>query len=303
MENKQNTYSPKSPHGSFVAGIAKKILRIVPDRIFLSFTYRRKMHKKCNFKNPTTFNEKLQWLKLHDRNKLFTDLSDKIKAKKIVSELLGENYVVPTLAEYTRPKDIDINKLPNQFVLKCNHDCGSVTVVRDKASLDLKETKKRLKRHLNYNYYSGFREWPYKNIKRKIFAEQYIESEDGSSMIDYKFFCFNGEPKFLYVSQGLENHKTASISFFDFNGKQLPFKRSDFSSIKGDYKLPDSFSQMKEIARKLASFSKAKFIRIDLYTINKRIYFSEFTFFPCAGFLPFEPESADFDVGQLINLK
>lgn len=296
-----NSYSNKSPHKNALNGILKSVLRLVPDRAFLSMRYRKKLNKKCNFKKPHSFNEKMQWLKLHDRKAFYTDLSDKIKAKEIVTNLLGEGYVIPTIAVFDKVKDIDVSKLPDRFVLKCNHDCGSVNICRDKSNFDVERVKKSLKNHLKYNYYNGFREWPYKNIKRKVFAEQYVESEDGTSMVDYKFFCFNGEPKFLYVSQGLENHATASISFFDLDGNRLPFKRSDFKAIE-HFDKPEDFEEMKKIAKKLAEFSQTKFIRIDLYTLNHKIYFSEFTFFPCAGFLPFDPIEADKDVGEMLTL-
>ena len=302
MEKKMNnSYSAKSPHKNALNGILKNFLRIVPDRLYLSIRYRKKLNSKCNFKSPKTFNEKMQWLKLHDRKPLYTDLSDKIKAKEIVTKLLGEDYVIPTIAVFDNVKDIDLGKLPDRFVLKCNHDCGSVNICRDKSQFDIERVKKSLKNHLKYNYYNGFREWPYKKIKRRIFAEKYVESEDGSSMVDYKFFCFNGEPKFLYVSQGLEQHSTASVTFFDLDGNKLPFKRSDFKTME-TFKKPDDFEEMKRIAKKLAEFSQTKFIRIDLYTLNHKIYFSEFTFFPCAGFLPFVPIEADKDVGDLLKL-
>ena len=273
----------------------------ISDEVYISKVFKFKFKREINLNNPISFNEKLQWLKLHDRNPFYTDLCDKIKVKEIVAKELGEQSVLPNLGIWDNAKDIDWDKLPNKFVLKCNHDCGSVVVCRDKASLDKKRVKKSLKKHQKYNYYSGLREWPYKNIERKIFAEQYIESEDGSSIVDYKFFCFNGEPKFLYVSEGMDDHRTARMSFFDLNGKKLPFKRSDYMSLEL-FKQPNNFTELKIVASRLAKKALAKFIRVDLYTVNGNIYFSEFTFFPCGGFLPFEPPSADEALGNLLKL-
>ena len=275
--------------------------RKLSDKEFISLTYKHKTGKEINLDSPKSFNEKLQWLKLHDRNPMYTDLCDKIKAKDIVEKLLGKEYIVPTLGVYNDAKEISFDKLPNKFVLKCNHDSGSVIVCRDKKSLNYKKTVKSLNKDLKLDYYLQSREWPYKDIDRKIFAEEYIEMKENTCMIDYKFYCFDGVPKFLYVSQGLEDHSTAGISFFDLKGNRLPFKRNDYREIKSFF-LPNNFSEMLKIAEKLARFSTAKFIRIDLYTTNGKIYFSEFTFFPCGGFTPFEPKDADDQLGEMIEL-
>ena len=298
----KNSYPLALPDRNHLTSLLKRLMLMVPDKAFLSFNFRRKMKQSCCLKDPKTFNQKMQWLKIFDRKPFYTDLCDKIKAKILVAQEIGQQHVLPTFAVYQKVSEIDISKLPDRFVLKCNHDCGSVTICRDKKTFDEKLAKKLLKARLKRNSYNGFREWPYKNIERKVFAEQYMESEDGSSLIDYKFFCFNGEPKFLYVSQGLENHSTAAISFFDLDGKRLNFKRSDFKAIQ-NFKIPDNFGELKEIASRLAKFSQSKFVRIDLYTINGNIYFSEFTFFPCGGYLPFDPKEADAEIGKMLSLK
>ena len=271
------------------------------DKDFISKKYNHKFGSVLHLDNPQTFNEKLQWLKLYDRNPFYIDLCDKIKVKEIIAKEFGAQYVIPTIDVWDKPSDIDFDKLPNQFVLKCNHDSGSVIICKNKSLLDLEASKSKLLESLNKDYFSGSREWTYKGIEKKIFAEQYMESEDGSSLIDYKFFCFNGEPKFLYVSKGLENHDTACISFFDLNGNRMPFKRSDFEPVD-TFTIPEKFEEMKTMAAKLAKFSTAKFIRVDLYSINGNIYFSEFTFFPCGGFIPFKPKKADLEIGSLLKL-
>lgn len=296
-----NSYCSRTPHKNFAKRFAKFVLRIFPDSLILKTLYKRKLGRKCDLKNPKSFNEKLQWIKLHDRKPLYTDLCDKLKAKELIAKEFGEQYVLKTYCSWDEAKDIDYNALPDRFVLKCNHDCGSVVVCRDKKTLDKKRTYIGLKNHLKYNYYSAFREWPYKNIKRRVFAEEYIESADKTAIIDYKFYCFSGVAKFLYVSKGLENHKTATISFFDLNGRLLSFKRKDFSPAK-DIKMPNNFNEMIDLANRIAKYSDSKFVRVDLYTVQDKIYFSECTFFPCGGFTPFEPKSADDDIGKLLVL-
>ena len=272
------------------------------DENYIRLDYFYRFGREIDLENPKTFNEKLQWLKLHDRKPLYTNLSDKLISKEIIKGVLGNKYIVPTLKIYDNAKDIVFEDLPKQFVLKCNHDSGSVIVCKDKDKLNKRKTIKALNKAMKTDYYLNSREWPYKNIERKIFAEQYMKSEDGSSLIDYKFFCFNGEPKFLYVSQDMDNHSIARMAFFDLQGKKLPFGRSDYKPME-TMKVPNNFEELKEIASHLAKFSQSKFVRIDLYTINGNIYFSEFTFFPCSGHLPFVPKEADYEIGKLLKIK
>lgn len=285
----------------FIRKMYGKYGQSLSDEEYISKIYKFRTGKSLNLENPSSFNEKMYWLKLNDRKPFYTLLCDKIEVKKIIEKELGPEYIVPTIDTWDSSDDIDFEKLPNKFVLKCNHDSGSVIVCRDKSKLNIKKTRKAINKCLKTDYFLKTREWPYKNINRKVFAEQYVESEDGTSMVDYKFFCFNGEPKFLYVSQGLENHQTASISFFDLDGNRLPFKRSDFKAIE-HFEKPSNFEEMKKIAKTLAKLSQSKHVRIDLYSINNRIYFSEFTFFTCGGCIPFEPASADDEIGKMLKL-
>ena len=190
--------------------------KFIPDKLWIQMKYLKWFRKLPNLKNPETFNEKLQWLKLHDRKPEYTKMVDKCEAKKLVAAIIGEEHVIPTLGVWDRFEDIDFDALPDQFVLKCTHDCGGLAICRDKSTFDFNAAKKKIEKSLKRNYYYECREWPYKNVKPRILAEAYME--DGVSqkgLTDYKFFCFSGEAKFIYVSRGLEDHATAEISLLN----------------------------------------------------------------------------------------
>ena len=225
---------------------------------------------------------------------------DKYEAKRYVSNILGEEYIIPNIGIYENFSDINFDILPNKFVIKCTHDSGGNIICKDKEQLNLKEVEKKLKHCLERNYFYANREWPYKNVKPRILIEKYMASEEQPELIDYKFFCFNGEPKLIYVSQGLEQHSTARISFADMNYNMTNFYRNDYKPFE---KLPDkpkNFEKMKEFARKLSK--GITFIRVDFYEINSKLYFGELTFFPCSGFIPFVPEEYDRILGERLKL-
>ena len=285
--------------------ISKRIFRtfsrFLPDSVYLKLHYRRKMKKKLNLRCPQTFNEKMQWLKLYDRKPFYSTLVDKYAVKQYVSNIIGEKYLIPTLGVWDCFDDIDFDNLPDQFVLKCTHDSGSVKIIRNKNTCNFTELKEFFDKRAkdNYSFYS--REWAYKSVKPRIIAEEYIVFVEGQSLVDYKFFCFSGKPMFLYVSTGMADHSTAMMSFYDLEGKELPFHRSDYLSYHNAI-MPDNFGEMKQLAMLLAEKVNNSFIRIDLYSNGSTIYFSEFTFFPCGGQLPFAPEEWDLRIGQMIKL-
>ena len=263
----------------------REFLNWMPDKMYIAMLYRIKTGEKLDLICPLGFNQKMQWLKLYDRNPLYTMLADKEAVKKYISKVLGSEYVIPTLATWQKAEDIKLDTLPDQFVLKCNHDSGSVIICRDKANFNLDSAIKKLAHSLKHTGYWYGREWPYKDINPCIIAEQYIEdSSDNQGLTDYKFFCFNGEPRMLYVSVGLENHSTAQISFYDMMGKEMPFHRSDYKQIKNELVLPDNFDKMVKIAGKLAGEIGNPFVRVDLYPVNEKIYFSEIIWFLVKNF-------------------
>ena len=217
----------------------------------------------------------------------------------------GGGYVIPTLDVWDSFDDIDFDKLPNQFVLKCTHDSGGLVICRDKTKLDKSSVRTKIEKCLEHNFFWGQREWPYKNVKPRIIAEKYMEDAaakilGSNGLTDYKFFCFNGTPEFVYVSCGLEDHTTAQMSFLDMNWEFAQFKRSDYRPLSTVPPKPERFEEMKAIAGKLSK--DIPFVRVDLYEVQGKVYFSEMTFFPCSGFLPFEPEEFDRILGSSIGI-
>lgn len=292
----------ENPFGASMTFIFRRMPKLESSRHFVIRQYKMATGKNINLRDPQSFNEKLQWLKLYDHHPKYIQMVDKIAAKQYVESILGSQYIIPTLGIWDDAKQIDFSMLPKQFVLKCNHDSGSVVVCRDKQRLDKEKTIVLLNKRLSKNYYYQSREWPYKGIVPKVFAEQFMENEDksNSGLTDYKFYCFGGNPKMLYVSQGLENHETARISFLDLNWQFAPFSRSDYAPFEQLPPKPKTFDEMLKIAGKLSQ--DIPFLRVDLYEIKGKVYFSELTFCPCNGMMPFDPPEYDKILGDWIKL-
>lgn len=286
----------------------KKILRsilllivpLIPDKLYLKMLFRHRMGYKLNLDNPNTYNEKLQWLKLYNRKPEYTQMVDKYEAKKYVAGIIGEEYIIPTLGVWDSVDDIDFAALPNQFVLKCTHDSGGIVICRDKSSLDINSAKQTLRKGLKKNFYSRNREWPYKNVKPRIIAEQYMVDESGYELKDYKFFCFDGEPKAMFIAtdRGVKGVET-KFDFYDMDFKLLPFTNGHPNSGK-ELKRPLGFEDMQRIASILSE--NIPHVRIDLYDINGKIYFGEMTFFHWSGLTHFHPMEWDYKFGEWIKL-
>lgn len=274
----------------------------IPDKLYLRIRYRQLTGKTLNLDNPKTYNEKLQWLKVYGANPAYTALADKYLVRDFVRKTIGEEYLIPSLGVWDTFDEIDFGRLPKQFVLKTNHDSGGIVICKDKDSFDIDQARQKLDKHLKRNFYWYGREPQYKKIRPRIIAEQYMADDSDCELKDYKFFCFNGAPKFLYISAGLDDHTTAQISFFDLDGNRMPFKRKDYAPLQSEMPIPPHFAEMKAVAAQLAVSVDAPCLRVDLYEIHGRIYFSELTFFPCGGFLPFEPEEWDQILGEWITL-
>ena len=271
----------------------------VPDDEYLKRMYSLRMGRKLDLDNPQTFTEKLQWLKLYDRRPEYTDMVDKFAVKKIVADKIGSEYVIPLLAVWDNPDDIDFAALPEQFVLKCTHDSGlSLSICRDKSHFDFREAKTRVSRAMTKNNYLHSREWPYKNIKPRIIAEEYMQDGDSQNLPVYKFFTFNGEPKIIQV---IQDDKTSyeSIDYFDTTWKRLAL-RQNYPNSKVPLPRPECFDEMLELAAKLSA--GIPHVRIDLYQVNGKVYFSEYTFFSDAGFVGFEPPEWDEILGSWLTL-
>lgn len=265
------------------------------DAKYLELLYYARTGKKLDLKSPKTFNEKLQWLKIHDRNPRYSQLVDKVEAKRIVGELIGKDHIVPMYGVWNNARDINFENLPNQVVLKCNHDQGSVVLVHDIHSFDKDAAVIFLNKKLKHSPYPGSREYAYVGIRPVVFAEKYL----GSSIIDYKFYCFNGEPRFLYCGKGLTADHSLKIDFFDMDWQPMPFYRTDYQRL-GQIPEPEHFQKMKEIARTLSK--DVPFVRIDLFETEGIVYFSEFTLCPAQGFMPFVPEEYDRIVGDWLEM-
>ena len=275
----------------------------MPDDEYIIKLFKAMMKKNLNLKDPQTFNEKLQWLKLYDRKPEYTTMVDKYAVKQYVADKIGEEYIIPTLGVWNHFDEIDFNKLPNQFVLKCTHDSGGLIICKDKSRLDLKAAKKKLERCLKRNFYYSGREWPYKNVKPMIIAEKFMEDNEDVAdlgLIDYKFFCFNGIPKFAYVARGAAKAFKSKINMMDLDWKAMPFQRTDHPQFKEIPEKPINFSKMIEFSKVLSK--DIPFVRVDFYEINSRLYFGELTFFPGSGYIPFNSEEWDYKLGEWIKL-
>ena len=272
--------------------------KIFSDETMSKFYYRVVLKKNLNLKNPQTFNEKLQWLKLnyYSNNPLVVKCSDKFAVRDFIKEKGYEDLLVPLIGNWEKPEEIDWTKLPQKFVLKCNHGCAYNIVCNNKDELNEKETKKQLKKWLKEDFGAFNIEIHYSKIKpHKIICEEYL----GKSITDYKFFCFNGEPKFIYVSNDLVHDRQAQIGFFNLDGSKMPLKRDDYTDIE-EIKLPSFFDEMKEVAKKLCK--DFPFVRVDFFLANERYYFAELTFTPSACMMPFNPEKYDLEWGILLNI-
>ena len=290
-------------HNRNLLGLAilSRIAWLFPDKLFLKLLFRLHLGYPLNLDNPRTFSEKLQWLKLYNRRPEYTRMVDKYEVKKYVADLIGEEYIIPTLGVWDRVEDIDFATLPNQFVLKTTHSGGNTGVVicKDKATFDINACKKKLQKSLHDNIYKSLREWPYKNVKPRIIAEQFLSDDFNSDLPDYKFFCFDGVPHYCQVIKDRNSEET--IDFYDTEWNLQEFigllatKHSNNEIDK-----PFNFKIMIVIARYLSR--NIPFSRVDLYEINGKVYFGEITFFPASGFGKFSPHEWNYTLGNLIKL-
>lgn len=270
-----------------------------PEKYIARMFYQR-IGYKLDLQNPKTFSEKLQWMKLYDHNPLYTTLVDKYEVKKYVANKIGNQYVIPTLDVWNRVEDIDFNKLPHQFVLKCTHDSGGLIICKDKTKFNVTKAKKTLHKSLSRNfYYMGF-EWPYKNVKPRIIAEEYMEDSKTKELRDYKFFCFNGEVKALFIATERQKEgEDVKFDFFDVDFNHLPFKQGHENARVLPEK-PLRFMEMKELAAILSKGIPQ--VRVDFYEVDGRVYFGEMTFFHHGGWTRFDPDEWDTIFGKWITL-
>lgn len=272
---------------------------LLPDKIALKIQYWFGIKRVLNLKNPKTFNEKLQWLKLYDRNPLYTQLVDKYEVRKYIAKTIGEDYLIPLLGVYDSFDDIKFDVLPDEFVLKCTHDSGGVLICADISKLDMAAAQKKINSCLNRNFYYIGREWCYKNVKPRIVCEEYMVDESGNELKDYKFMCFNGEVKCSFVCLNRNMPTGLNVDFYDMDWNQMPFERH-YPSSGTKISKPKSYYKMIEFAERLSK--GIPFVRVDFYEISGEVYFGELTFYPGSGFKEFTPESYDELLGSWITL-
>ena len=280
---------------------SKGYLNWVPDAIYLKILYRLSMGESCNLKNPVKYNEKLQWLKLHDRKPEYARMVDKYEVRGYIAETIGEEYLIPCYGVYNSFEEIDFSKLPEQFVLKCTHDSGSVEICKDKANFDFKGAKDRLTGAMGKNYYNTYREWPYKNVKPRIIAEKFMVDETVDDLRDYKIMCFNGEAKLIEVHENrFARERGYTQTFYDRAWNKLNIAQKGFIPTDEEREKPVKLDEMLALSEKIAK--DMYHARIDWYLIGDKLYFGEITFYDGSGFAKFDDEKDDIFFGSLIQI-
>lgn len=281
--------------------IKRFLLSFLPDTLYLKRYFKKVFNRPLDLNNPQTFNEKIQWLKLNDRNPLYTTLVDKFAVKKWVANKIGQQYIVPTLGVWNKFEEIDFDSFPKQFVLKCTHDSGGFVICKDKSSFDKESAKKKLDQNLKKNFYYDGREWPYKKVKPRIIAEQFLD-DNGHVPVDYKVYCFNGEPYKVMLCLDRDKEEATKFYSFDFNWNLLRHNRWGKNAPEGfTLPKPKSIDKMYESAKKLSQ--GIPFVRVDFYDLNGHMYFGEMTFYPDSGFDSAILPEIDRLYGSMIDLK
>lgn len=272
--------------------------RIIPDELYLRIAYRMVTGKTLHLNPPVTFNEKLQWLKLHNRQPLFTQMVDKYGVREFIKERIGDEYLIPVYGVWDKPEDVDFSALPNRFVLKCTHDCGGVIICRDKSQFNKEEAIATLKECMKKNFYYQGREWPYKNVVPRVYAEAYLEDKGETQLTDYKVFNFNGTPRIIQVD--FDRYTDHKRKFFDTEWNEMDVTFHQPYKSDKVIKKPACMDEMLELSRKLsAGFPH---LRTDFYIVNDRLYVGEMTFFHGTGFGKWTPESFDAEMGSWMDL-
>lgn len=278
----------------------KGYLRWISDENYLKWRFKKGFGKELNLNNPRTFNEKLQWLKLYDRNPLYINLVDKLKVRKFVAERIGLEYLVPLYGYWDNFEDINFNELPNSFVLKTTHDSGSVVICKDKVTFDKRSARKVLNKSLKTNYFYSAREWPYKNVEPKIIAEKLLVQENDEELRDYRLFCFDGEPKFIAVDFSITDKSKTRRNLYDLDWNLMDATISYPRELKINVAKPEKLQELIELGKKLSK--GLPHARVDFYIIENQIKFGEITLFHQAGMANIDPQSFDLQMGDWVNI-
>lgn len=290
----------KNPRKAICALAYSGALNWMDDKTYLQLLYFGTFGKKLNLVNPTTFNEKLQWLKLYDRNPQYTTMVDKYAAKQYVSGIIGEQYIIPTLGVWDTFDEINFSTLPNQFVLKCTHDSGGVVICKNKSTFNKSVARERINACLKRKFFYSGREWPYKNVLPRIIAEKYLESGSSNEELnDYKLMMFNGKHKCSFVCTNRYSEGGLCVTFYNTDWEIMHFERH-YSRSPVPIACPKTYHTMVELAQKLSK--DIPFVRIDFFEVDERPYFGEMTFFPGGGFEEFSPDSYDQTLGAWMEI-
>lgn len=286
-------------------GRTKGIRWLISDKCYLRYCWYIKYNMILDLNRTKTFDEKLQWLKIYDKKPEYTLMVDKYEVRNYIKKTIGEEYLIPVLGVWKKFEEINFDELPNRFVLKCTHDSGGIVICNDKQDLDVIATRNKLEKCLNVNYYWSGREWPYKNVKPKIIAEQYMEDSLTKELSDYKFHCFNGQPTYCQMFTSRNSTNRMTNDFYDMNWNHQKFIRTTASKYdKSFHKItekPKTFEKMKEFAAILSA--NIPYVRIDFYEVDGMLYFGEITFYPASGFSSFQPKEWEMTWGNMIDLK
>jgi hypothetical protein len=276
------------------------MMHVLPDKMFIKCKYRLLHKKRLRLKHPKLFTEKLQWIKLYDRKPIYHKMVDKIEMKKFVSDLIGPDYVIPTLGIWNHPEEIDLESLPKKFILKNTFDSGTYSICTDKENFDLAAAKQRLLKTWKYDYSIYSREWPYRGLEKRTFAEPLIDDGKGDYLTDYKIYTFNGEPKLMYITSNRGSKDGLCIDFYDEKGQHVEISQRGYNNNPNTPQLPVHYQEMLGFARILSK--DTYHLRVDFYEIGDKIYVGELTFFDGGGFFKFNDEKYDELLGSWIHL-
>ena len=289
----------KNPYVVFMLPKLQQRMRLLPDAVYLKLVYRARIGRPLNLNSPKSFNEKLQWLKLYDRNPLYTKLVDKAEVKPWVAERIGWEHVVPTLGVWDSFDDIDFGALPERFVLKCTHDSGGLAICRDLSTFDMAAARRKIERSLANNYFWSGREWPYKDVRPRIIAEEYLDpAGEQVGLTDYKVMCVGGQARCEFTCTGRADGNL-HVDFFDTEWNHMPFTRH-YPNADVPPEAPERLKDMVAMAERLSE--GMPFVRVDFYEVAGQYYFGEMTFYPGSGMEEFDPERWDEELGSWIEL-
>ncbi|MET2986575.1 ATP-grasp fold amidoligase family protein [Aureibaculum conchae] len=277
-----------------------KEMNFLPPKKYVHYLYEYKTGKKLNLKNPIEFNEKIQWYKVFYHPKILNQLVDKYAVRTYVEDKIGSQFLNEIYGVYNSADEVDFDELPNQFVIKAVHSSGDNLICEDKSKLNVKKCRKLFKKWLNKNqYYRTGQEWAYKDVKPRLMAEKFMKDGDRSSLLDYKFYCFNGKAKFVEIHLDRElNHKRA---FFDLDFKKLPYRYVAVEEVITEkIEKPSNFDEMILLAEDLSN--KLPFVRVDFYSIHGKTIFGEMTFYPSDGRKDFYPDEYNKIIGDMFVL-